>query len=189
MFDNPLLPRPEDTLPASDPQVPPPPTAARSRLPPGLGGQSESLCRSLEVCCTCGQEGQRSEEAAAVCRLCGHTARSNWCILWRDRWGVLCRCCLGARANDGLFLGSRLLVRSGRASSPGSSNFTYRIATPRAVPPLRRFRRQRVDVTLCEAVFRDAAGTAAAIALAIYCIRLFRSLAVSEQVYSCPSTS
>ncbi len=57
----------------------------------------EVLCCSYETCCTCGQEGLRREDAAAECRICGHLACTNWCILWRDRLGVLCRCCLGAQ--------------------------------------------------------------------------------------------
>ena len=57
----------------------------------------EVLCCSYETCCTCGQEGLRREDAAAECRICGHLACTNWCILWRDRLGVLCRCCLRAQ--------------------------------------------------------------------------------------------
>ena len=60
-------------------------------------GPQEALYCSNEACCTCGQDGLRREDAAAECRRCGHLVCTNWCIIWQDQLGVLCRCCLGAR--------------------------------------------------------------------------------------------
>ncbi len=165
MSDNPHLPRPEDPLPVGAPQAPPPRAAARSRLLPLLGRQPESLRRSLEVCCTCGQEGQRREEAAAECRLCGHIACTNWCIL-----------------------------RQGAPAPQVATTLPAELSPPRAVLPRflfcgRRGARtlliaQRVEVTLCAVVFRNTTDTTTAIELAVSRIRLFRSPSVSAQVYS-----
>ncbi len=76
--------------------------------------------QSCETCCTCGQAGQNRDDAAAECRTCGHVICTNWCILWQDRWGVLCRCCLGDDERAALTHDARTSRGRGRSAASAS---------------------------------------------------------------------